>query len=118
MSVFFDGKALTREQIFDTNVDNRWKYLPIGYSCDEEGNWNRVWESMYLYSDEAFWGFGEKFTGLNKRGQKLNCWQKDALCTNTEILRRGILSLSAAEGMRCFLIPIPGALLIWARALR
>lgn len=89
MSVFFDGKALTREQIFDTNVDNRWKYLPIGYSCDEEGNWNRVWESMYLYSDEAFWGFGEKFTGLNKRGQKLNCWQKDALCTNTEDSYKG-----------------------------
>ena len=89
MSVLFDGKPLTREQIFDTNVDNRWKYLPVGYTCDEEGNWNRVWESMYLYSDEAFWGFGEKFTGLNKRGQRLNCWQRDALCTNTEDSYKG-----------------------------
>ncbi len=89
MSVLFDGKPLTREQIFDTNVDNRWKYLPVGYTCDEERNWNRVWESMYLYSDEAFWGFGEKFTGLNKRGQRLNCWQRDALCTNTEDSYKG-----------------------------
>ncbi|MCM1136006.1 MAG: hypothetical protein NC400_10575 [Clostridium sp.] len=89
MSVWFDGKLLTREQIFDTNVDNRWKYLPVGFACDEEGNWNRVWESLYLYSDEAFWGFGEKFTGLNKRGQRLNCWQKDALCTNTEDSYKG-----------------------------
>ena len=89
MSVWIDGKELTREQIFDTNVDNRWKYLPVGYACDDEGNWNKVWESIYLYSDEAFWGFGEKFTGLNKRGQKLNCWQKDALCTNTEDSYKG-----------------------------
>lgn len=89
MSVLCGGKVLTREQIFDTNVDNRWKYLPVGYTFDEEGNWNRVWESMYLYSDEAFWGFGEKFTGLNKRGQRLNCWQKDALCTNTEDSYKG-----------------------------
>lgn len=89
MSVWFDGKKLTREQAFDTNVDNRWKALPTGYTYDEEGRWNKVWEYMYLYSDEAFWGFGEKFTGLNKRGQKIRCWQKDALCTNTEDSYKG-----------------------------
>lgn len=89
MSVWLDGKLLTREQIFDTNVDNRWKVLPVGYTYDEEGRWNQVWECMYLYSDESFWGFGEKFTGLDKRGQILNCWQKDALCTNSEDSYKG-----------------------------
>ena len=78
MSVYGGGKRMTREQVFDTNVDNRWKTLPIGYSLDEQGRCTGVRETMYLYSDEAFWGFGEKFTDLNKRGQYLHCWQKDA----------------------------------------
>ena len=84
MSVYEEGELLTKEQVFDTNVDNRWKYLPTGWHYDEEGKCCRIHETMYLYSDEAFWGFGEKFTDLNKRGQLLHCWQKDALSTNTE----------------------------------
>ena len=89
MSVYTDGKLLTREQVFDTNVDNRWKSLPIGYCCDESGQWIGTYENLYLFSDEAFWGFGEKFTDLNKRGQLLHCWQKDALSTNTEDSYKG-----------------------------
>lgn len=84
LSIYTGGRLLTKEQVFDTNVDNRWKTLPIGFRCDAEGNWISVQENMYLYSDEAFWGFGEKFTDFNKRGQHLTCWQKDALSTNTE----------------------------------
>ena len=84
MSVYGKNGILTKEQMFDTNVDNRWKYLPIGFDTDAGGNCCKVRETMYLFSDEAFWGFGEKFTGLNKRGQLLHCWQKDALSTNTE----------------------------------
>lgn len=89
MSVYRDGKLLTKEQVFDTNVDNRWKSLPIGYYYDETGRCTRVHENMYLFSDEAFWGFGEKFTDFNKRGQKIHCWQKDALSTNTEDSYKG-----------------------------
>lgn len=84
MSVYSGDRLLTKEQVFDTNVDNRWKYLPVGYDLDEQGDCRSVRETMYLFSDEAFWGYGEKFTGLNKRGQLLHCWQKDALSTNTE----------------------------------
>ena len=84
MSVFYDGKLMTKEQTFDTNVDNRWKTLPTGFSMDSSGNISGVRENMYLFSDEAFWGFGEKFTEINKRGRIIHCWQKDALSTNTE----------------------------------
>lgn len=84
MSVYRGERLLTKEQAFDTNVDNRWKCLPVGFDRDETGTCRSVRETMYLFSDEAFWGFGEKFTGLNKRGQLLHCWQKDALSTNTE----------------------------------
>lgn len=84
MSVYYEGRMLTKEQVFDTNVDNRCKYLPIGLKRDEKGRWIECRETMYLYADESFWGFGEKFTNFNKRGQMIHCWQKDALSTNTE----------------------------------
>lgn len=84
MNVLLDGKLLTKEQIQDSNVDNMCKYLPIGFDCDDNGNVIRVRETMYLYSDESFYGFGEKFTDFNKRGQKITTWQCDALGTNTE----------------------------------
>lgn len=85
VSTYLDGRLLAREQINDSNVDNMCKYLPIGFDCDKSGNILRVRESMYLFSDEAFYGFGEKFTEFNKRGQTIHCWQQDALSTNTEI---------------------------------
>ncbi len=84
LSVFLDGKLLTHENVCDSNVDNMCKYLPIGYDCDSEGNVIKVRETMYLYSDESFYGFGEKFTGFDKRGQMIHCRQCDALSTNTE----------------------------------
>ncbi len=84
LSVFLDGKLLTRENVCDSNVDNMCKYLPIGFDCDSEGNVTKVRETMYLYSDESFYGFGEKFTGFDKRGQVIHCRQCDALSTNTE----------------------------------
>lgn len=89
MSIYTNGKLLTKEQVFDTNVDNRWKVLPTGYRMDENGKCIGAHETMYLYSDESFWGFGEKFTDFNKRGQYIHCWQKDALSTNTEDSYKG-----------------------------
>ena len=85
MSVYLDGRLLTREQVRDSNVDNMCKYLPVGWDYDESGRICRVRESMYLFSDEAFYGFGERFTEFNKRGQRIVCWQQDALSTNTDI---------------------------------
>ncbi len=84
MSIYQNGKLLTKEQAFDTNVDNRWKQLPTGFKVNTLGESISTFEQFVLFSDEMFWGFGEKFTHFNKRGQRIKCWQKDALSTNTE----------------------------------
>ncbi len=84
MSIYQNGKLLTKEQAFDTNVDNRWKQLPTGFKVNTLGESLSTFEQFVLFSDEMFWGFGEKFTHFNKRGQRIKCWQKDALSTNTE----------------------------------
>lgn len=83
VSYYLDGKLKTKEQINDTNVDNMCKNLPVGFICENDEIVS-VHETMYLYSDEEFYGFGEKFTDFRKRGQCIHCWQTDALSTNTE----------------------------------
>lgn len=98
LSVLLDGKVLTRENVCDSNVDNMCKYLPVGFDCDQQGNVVKVRETMYLYSDETFYGFGEKFTGFEKRGQVIHCRQSDALSTNTERSYQNIPYFMSSRG--------------------
>lgn len=98
MEILLDEKPLTREEVRDTNVDNMCKYLPIGFDRDETGRVARVRETMALYADESFYGFGEKFTGFNKRGQLIHCHQSDALSTNTEQSYKNIPYFMSSRG--------------------
>ena len=98
MSIYQNGKLLTKEQAFDTNVDNRWKQLPTGFKVNTHGESISTFEQFVLFSDEMFWGFGEKFTHFNKRGQRIKCWQKDALSTNTEDSYKGHPYFTSSRG--------------------
>ena len=82
--VYRDDRLLLREQQEDFNVDGWYKRLPLGFDCNDRDDVIRVRESLYLHSDEELYGFGERFTGFLKRGQRIHYWQKDALSTNTE----------------------------------
>ncbi|MGM9589675.1 MAG: TIM-barrel domain-containing protein [Faecousia sp.] len=90
LSVELDGEDLTREQIKDLNVDQKYKALPIGFTVGADGKILDAFETMYLYSDEAFYGFGEKFNSFNKRGQTVTVWQRDAQSTNSDISYKGM----------------------------
>ena len=48
------------------------KYLPIGLTVTKKGKVIRVRESMTCIPMRPFYGFGEKFTEFNKRGQKIH----------------------------------------------
>ena len=71
MIVFLDGEELTKEQVNDYDVGRNYKAAPIGFTVDENNRVSSAFESMYMYSDESFYGFGEKFTDFDKRGQKI-----------------------------------------------
>ena len=90
MVVELDGKEITREQIRDFNVDQRYKGIPVGFTVDRWGNVSDCFETMYLHSDEDFYGFGEKFTDFNKRGQKITVWQRDAQSTSADVSYKGM----------------------------
>ena len=67
VSYYYEDRLVTKEQVRDSNVDNMCKNLPIGFTLDENKQIRKVHETMYLYADESFYGFGEKFTDFNKR---------------------------------------------------
>ena len=98
MSVYLDGEELTKEQIKDQDVGQKYKSVPTGFSVDENGRVTDTFETMYMYSDEAFYGFGEKFTDFNKRGQKICVWQRDAQSTNSDISYKGMPYFVSTQG--------------------
>ena len=98
MTVELDGEILTREQIKDHNVDQKYKSIPVGFTVDNEGKVINAFETMYLYSDESFWGFGEKFNSFNKRGQKVTVWQRDAQSTNSDVSYKGMPYFMSSTG--------------------
>jgi len=98
MRVFLDDELLTMEQIKDHNVDQKYKAVPVGFTTNEAGHVTDVFETMYLYADESFYGFGEKFTGFNKRGQKITVWQRDAQSTNSDVSYKGMPYFMSSNG--------------------
>lgn len=98
MTVELDGEVLTREQIKDHNVDQKYKAIPVGFTVGNDGTVLNAFETMYLYSDENFWGFGEKFNSFNKRGQKVTVWQRDAQSTNSDVSYKGMPYFMSSNG--------------------
>jgi len=98
MTVELDGEVLTREQIKDHNVDQKYKAIPVGFTVDDAGNVINSFETMYLYCDESFWGFGEKFNSFNKRGQTVTVWQRDAQSTNSDVSYKGMPYFMSSTG--------------------
>ena len=50
---------------------------PLGWVADDSGSY-RVSETAILSQNEALFGLGERFLGLNKRGQRVDLWHGNA----------------------------------------
>ncbi|MFP4310497.1 MAG: TIM-barrel domain-containing protein [Nitriliruptoraceae bacterium] len=67
-----DGRALS----------DAWPWFfrgltPLGWTQTPEGAWT-VSETAVLSHGEALFGFGERFLGLDKRGQRIDLWHANA----------------------------------------
>lgn len=99
LAVSLDGKPLTRENIRDFDVDQKYKAMPLGFEFDPETKQVRnTYDTYYMHTDESFYGFGEKFTEFNKRGQLVEIWQKDALSTNSDRSYKGMPYFMSSYG--------------------
>ncbi len=78
-----DGRELLSGNAGEQDISGRLRTLPLGCSS-VEGRRVAWHESFTAPADEHFVGFGEKFTGLDKRGQRLTMWNYDAFGAESE----------------------------------
>ncbi len=75
------GRKLFVQQIADVSFSVLVS-LPLGYSRDAQGR-VAFHESFELEPDERLFGLGQQYGPLDKRGQRVISWNRDARGTNT-----------------------------------
>ncbi|HWB37180.1 MAG TPA: TIM-barrel domain-containing protein, partial [Rugosimonospora sp.] len=72
-----DGTELVAANPGEHDISGRLRTLPFG--CSTVDGRIAAWHECFTAAgDEHFVGFGEKFTGLDKRGQRPQMWNYDA----------------------------------------
>jgi alpha-D-xyloside xylohydrolase len=83
-----EGGFRTAEPFFRQQVDDcafgEFETLPAGFDYNPETDRWRARETFVVGPDESFYGLGEKFSKLNKRGQFLTSWTTDARSVHTQ----------------------------------
>ncbi|RQG95360.1 TIM-barrel domain-containing protein [Natrarchaeobius chitinivorans] len=73
-----DGDELLREQHTDLTAKQERRTDPLGFSLERTNRWpyriDSTSGSFTLFPDEHIYGFGEKFTEFDKRGQLIESW--------------------------------------------
>ncbi|WP_433527893.1 TIM-barrel domain-containing protein [Micromonospora sp. CA-263727] len=78
-----DGAVLVEQDSGTVDISGRRRTLPFGHSTADgiRVAWH---ESFVAPGDERFVGFGEKFTPLDKRGQRALMWNFDAFGSESD----------------------------------
>ncbi|MFC0528913.1 TIM-barrel domain-containing protein [Phytohabitans kaempferiae] len=77
------GRVLLEQNAGERDISGRLRTLPFGRSL-ADGAVAAYHESFTAPADERFVGFGEKFTPLDKRGQRALMWNFDAFGTESD----------------------------------
>ncbi len=91
------GFEVCRENPSDIDGLGRLFILPLGYITDAN-RISSVTESFHLRQDEHLFGLGEKFTPLDKRGQRIITWTQDAFGSTSERSHKNIPFLISTRG--------------------
>jgi alpha-D-xyloside xylohydrolase len=109
---FLDGAG---EEVFGENPDDvdglgRPSVLPLGYVA-KKGALIGLTISFRLRPGEHLFGLGEKFTALDKAGQKIISWTQDALGSTSELSHKNIPFLWSSRGYGLYIDS--GARITW-----
>ncbi|GAB4363219.1 MAG: alpha-xylosidase [Calditrichia bacterium] len=96
------GAVVWKENISDVDGLGRLFTLPLGF-VESGGEISAVTQSFHLRPDEHLYGLGEKFTRLDKAGQKIVTWTQDALGSTSERSHKNIPFLISTRGYGFFL---------------
>lgn len=92
-----NGADVLRENPSDVDGLGQPFVLPLGYAATVDGV-NLVSESFHLRPDEHLLGLGEKFTPLDKVGQRIVTWTQDAFGSTSERSHKNIPFLMSSRG--------------------
>ncbi len=96
MSLYRGGRLLL-ESATDRSISGALRLHPIAASADQ---WLLA---LALPSGESLFGLGEKFGGLEKRGQLIESWNRDATGVNAEISYKNVPFAWSPRGWGVFL---------------
>ena len=84
---------------------SRWgfSWYPLGFCKEKSSGEIKVFESMRLFPDEHFYGFGEKFSDLDKRGQKINSWTVDPFGNSSPLSHKNVPFFMSTRGYGIFI---------------
>ena len=72
-----DASPFFSQQNEDRAYGPGFEVFPVGFDTDDKGR-SIVRETIEVSPGEAFYGFGERFSNLNRWGQELNFWAVDS----------------------------------------
>ncbi|HEX8772617.1 MAG TPA: TIM-barrel domain-containing protein [Pyrinomonadaceae bacterium] len=100
---FYDkaGRLLTRTQALG---DPHTYFTPIPFSFIRRASdlSHRTAATFQLAHDEKIFGCGESFTRLDKRGQKINAWTRDAMGAQNEWMYKPVPFFMSSRGYGIF----------------
>jgi alpha-D-xyloside xylohydrolase len=97
------NRVVFAENSEDINTHGVRTTLPLGYFEDREGKVVGVNDSFTLSADEHFYGLGEKFTELDKKGRTIVCWNINPFGVGTEEAYKNIPFVISTQGYGIFL---------------
>ena len=92
-----EGEPLWRENPTDIDGLGRPFILPAGF-VRRDGSVSCVTESFHIGPDEHLFGLGEKFTPLDKTGQRIISWTQDAFGSTSERSHKNVPFLWSTRG--------------------
>lgn len=98
-----ESGVIWREVPEDFDVHQNRRSLLLGFTTNSEGDVVEVNETFWMDSDEHFYGLGEKFTDLDKRGQEITCWNVNPYGAGTEEAYKNIPFLLSTKSYGVFL---------------
>lgn len=82
---FSRGEQTLLESTSDRTIQGALRFNPFAAGGEDRSRPDEWLICLGLRSDEAIYGLGEKFGPLNKRGQLITNWNRDATGVNAEI---------------------------------
>lgn len=95
-----DNEPICREYI-DGLQKPSFPIYPLGFYKEKDVIW--TYETMCLQPDEHFYGLGEKFSGLDKRGQRIVSWNVDTTLVSSERAYKNIPFFMSTKGYAIFI---------------